>query len=95
MHDADDTPPQIPDAESDEAPDPVEVPHTDIAPDVLRGVIESFVLREGTEYGATDHSLEQKVAQVMRQLERGTARIMFEPESATVTIVTKNGRGAA
>ena len=91
MHESDHTP----DETSDEAPDPVEVPHTDIAPDVLRRVIESFVLREGTEYGATDHSLEQKVAQVMRQLERGTARIMFEPESATVTIVTKIGRGAA
>jgi uncharacterized protein len=50
-------------------------------------VIESFVLREGTDYGEREHSLEQKVAQVRTQLERGRARILFDPESNTVTLV--------
>jgi uncharacterized protein len=49
-------------------------------------VIESFVLREGTDYGAREYSLEQKVAQVHAQLEQGRARILFDPESNTVTI---------
>jgi uncharacterized protein YheU (UPF0270 family) len=49
-------------------------------------VIESFVLREGTDYGERECSLEQKVAQVRAQLERGQARILFDPESSTVTI---------
>jgi uncharacterized protein len=51
-------------------------------------VIESFVLREGTDYGEREHSLEQKVAQVRAQLERGLARIRFDPESNSVTIET-------
>jgi uncharacterized protein len=46
------------------------------------------VLREGTDYGEREHSLEQKVAQVRIQLERGLARILFDPESNTVTLVT-------
>jgi uncharacterized protein len=50
-------------------------------------VIESFVLREGTDYGEREHSLEQKVAQVRVQLDRGLARILFDPESNTVTLV--------
>ena len=75
--------------DADDVPDPVEVPHTDLAPDVLRGLIESFVLREGTDYGADEFTLDQKVARVVQQLERGTARIMFEPATATVTIVVK------
>ncbi len=50
-------------------------------------MIESFVLREGTDYGEREHSLEQKVAQVHAQLERGQARILFDPESNTVTLV--------
>ena len=50
-------------------------------------MIESFVLREGTDYGEREHSLEQKVAQVRAQLERGQARILFDPESNTVTLV--------
>jgi uncharacterized protein len=49
-------------------------------------VIESFVLREGTDYGEREHSLEQKVAQVRGQLERGLARILFDPETDTVTL---------
>lgn len=61
-------------------------------------MIESFVLREGTDYGEREHSLEQKVAQVRAQLERGQARILFDPETDTVTIevVTAGGpKGAA
>jgi uncharacterized protein YheU (UPF0270 family) len=53
----------------------------------LRGVLESFVLREGTEYGERDVSLDQKVAQVTSQLRRGEARIVFDPESETIDII--------
>lgn len=68
-------------------PDPVVVPHTELSADALRSVIESFVLREGTEYGEKDFSLEQKVAQVMRQIERGEAHIVFDLTSESVDVV--------
>jgi uncharacterized protein YheU (UPF0270 family) len=71
-----------------EPQEPVVVPHTELDPDVLRRVIESFVLREGTDYGAVEYSLERKVAHVTRQLERGEARILFDPDTETVTIAT-------
>lgn len=71
---------------NDEPQDPVVIPHTELSPDALRGVIESFVLREGTDYGERDFSLEQKVAHVTRQLERGEARVMFDPNSESVDI---------
>ena len=71
----------------DESQDPVVVPHVELSAEVLRGVVESFVLREGTEYGEKDFSLEQKVAHVMRQLERGEAQIIFDPTSQTVNLV--------
>ena len=67
--------------------DPVVIPHAELSPDALRGVIESFVLREGTEYGEKDFSLEQKVVHVMRQLEQGEAQIVFDPNSEGVNIV--------
>lgn len=44
------------------------------------------MLREGTDYGEREHSLEQKVAQVRVQLERGLARILYDPDTETVTI---------
>jgi uncharacterized protein YheU (UPF0270 family) len=65
---------------------PVEVPHTELAADLLHAVIESFVLREGTDYGEFEFSLDQKVARVIRQLERDEAYIVFDPESSSVDI---------
>jgi len=71
----------------DEGPDPIVIPHTELSGEALRGVVESFVLREGTDYGEREFSLEQKVAHVLGRLERGEAQILFEPDSETVHIV--------
>jgi uncharacterized protein YheU (UPF0270 family) len=68
---------------------PVEVPHTELAPQTLRAVIESFVLREGTDYGERDVSFERKVSDVMRQLERDEATILYDPETDSIDIVTR------
>jgi uncharacterized protein len=72
-----------------EAPEPVEVPHNELPPDLLHAVIESFVLREGTDYGEKEFSLEEKVAKVIAQLKRGDAKIVFDPESESVTVVVR------
>ena len=71
------------------APEPVVVPYTELAADLLHAVVESFVLREGTDYGEKEISLEAKVARVMAQLKRGEAKILFDPESDSVTIVSR------
>jgi uncharacterized protein YheU (UPF0270 family) len=44
------------------------------------------VLREGTDYGEREFSLEDKVSHVIGQLKRGEAHIVFDPESQTVSI---------
>jgi uncharacterized protein YheU (UPF0270 family) len=72
---------------------PVIVPYKELSDAALRGVVESFVLREGTDYGERDASFEQKVTQVTRQLERGEARILFDPESNSVDIVVARRGG--
>jgi uncharacterized protein YheU (UPF0270 family) len=75
-------------------PDPdqqpgVEVPHDQLSPEALRGVIESFVLREGTEYGERDVSLDTKITQVLHQIERGEALIVFDPNTETIDVIVK------
>jgi uncharacterized protein YheU (UPF0270 family) len=70
-----------------EPSEPVGIPHTELAADVLQAVVESFVLREGTDYGEQQFSLDQKVARVIRQLERGEAQILFDPDTESVAIV--------
>jgi uncharacterized protein YheU (UPF0270 family) len=69
--------------------EPVEVPYTELAPELLHAVIESYVLREGTDYGAREFSLDDKVAHVVKQLKRGDAKIVFDPETESVSIVRR------
>lgn len=71
---------------------PVRVAADQLEPDTLRAVIESFVLREGTDYGLHETSLEDKVAQVLRQVHRGDVDIMFDPGTASVNLVVRPAR---
>jgi hypothetical protein len=68
---------------------PIVVPYTELTPEALNGVIESFVLREGTDYGERDVAFETKVQQVRRQLERREAEIVFDPNTESVGIVVR------
>lgn len=44
------------------------IPWQQLEPETLQNLLESFVLREGTDYGDQTFSLEEKVAQVHQQL---------------------------
>ena len=78
-----------------EPPELVEIPWAQLAPATLEARIESFVLREGTDYGEREISLDQKVARVMRQLERGEAHILFDPDTDSITIAAADRTRAA
>ena len=65
----------------------IEVPYGGLEHATLRNLVTNFVLREGTDYGEREYSLDEKVAQVIRQIEAGEARIVFDPESESCDIV--------
>ena len=71
--------------------EPMVVPYLELEPGTLARVIESFVLREGTDYGDVQYSLGQKVEHVMTQLRRGDAHILFDPESESIDIRVLRG----
>lgn len=66
--------------------EPVLVPPEDLPAELLRAVIEAFVLREGTEYGERDYTLDEKVAHVEQQLRKGDAHIVYDPNTQSVDI---------
>ena len=68
------------------------IPYETLSSATLQGVIEEFVSREGTEYGFHDISLDTKIQQVMGQLARKEAFVIFDPESETCDIVTKGSK---
>jgi uncharacterized protein YheU (UPF0270 family) len=65
------------------------IPYTALSPDTLKGIIEEFVSREGTEYGVTDVSMSTKIEQVRRQLERGDIVLVYDEPSDTCDLVSK------
>jgi uncharacterized protein YheU (UPF0270 family) len=65
----------------------LEIPYERLSADVLRGIIENFVLREGTDYGSHEYSLDDKVTAVRRQLERRDAVVVFNPDDESCSIV--------
>jgi uncharacterized protein YheU (UPF0270 family) len=82
---------EILDLTEDQSPalPPIVVPYTELSADALTGVIESFVLREGTDYGERDVPFETKVLQVRRQLERREAEIVFDPDTESIDIIVR------
>lgn len=63
------------------------VPTSELSPEALYSLVESFVLREGTDYGEQEYSLEQKVNHVIVQLKSGEALIEYSELHETVTII--------
>jgi uncharacterized protein YheU (UPF0270 family) len=66
----------------------VKIPLSQLSEQALNGVVEAFVLREGTDYGHADHTLADKCQRVLDQLHNGEAELCFDPESNSIDIRT-------
>ncbi|MBR9875758.1 YheU family protein [Vibrio sp. J1-1] len=62
------------------------IPWQGIAPETLENLIREFVLREGTDYGTVEVSLQDKIDQVKSLLEKGEAVIVYSELHETVDI---------
>ncbi len=65
------------------------IPWQELEAATLENLIETFVLREGTDYGEQERSLTQKVADVRRQLERGDVVLVWSELHESVNIMPK------
>jgi len=75
--------------ETEDAARRVAVPHVQLAPEVLRRLVEEFVTRDGTDYGAIERTLAERVAAVMQQLEAGEVAIVVDVEHETIDVVAR------
>lgn len=66
------------------------IPWRDIPAETLDNVIESFVLREGTDYGEHEKSLNQKVDDIKRQLKNGDIVLVWSELHETINIMPKS-----
>ncbi|WP_034917550.1 MULTISPECIES: YheU family protein [Erwinia] len=65
------------------------IPWQDVSAETLENLIESFVLREGTDYGEQERSLAQKVEDVRRQLASGEAVLVWSELHETINIMPR------
>lgn len=72
-----------------DAPAVLVIPHRNLSESALRAVIEDFITREGTDYGHTEHTPEQKYDDVARKLERGEAFVVFDGETENVSLMRR------
>jgi uncharacterized protein YheU (UPF0270 family) len=63
------------------------IPLEQLSHETLTAIIEDFILREGTEYGAEDVSKEAKVCQVKKQLEQGHAVLVYSELHESINIL--------
>lgn len=66
----------------------IEIPYQQLSQEALNGIIEAFILREGTDYGAVEVEFSRKVSQIMRQLESRKILIVYDPESEGCNILS-------
>jgi uncharacterized protein len=62
------------------------IPVNKLSPEALKGIIEEFISRDGTDYGEIESSLETNFRQVKYKLEKGSAVLIFDDENASVNI---------
>ena len=67
----------------------VDVDYRTLSTQALRGLIEEFITRQGTDYGVREVSLDDKVTDVERQLKNGEARIVFDTVDECANIVPR------
>ena len=62
------------------------IPVNKLSAGALKGVIEEFISRSGTDYGAIEASLETSIRQVKAKLKSGSAVLVFDDETETTNI---------
>ncbi|WP_075185689.1 YheU family protein [Teredinibacter haidensis] len=64
------------------------IPPEKLTEEVLKNLLESYITREGTDYGERELSLEEKVAELLPQIYRGEILISYEEDSETVNLIS-------
>lgn len=64
------------------------IPQEKISETALMGLVEEFILREGTDYGSQEVTLTKKKEQVLRQLKNKTAIIVYSTLTENTSIMS-------
>lgn len=63
------------------------IPWQNLSADALSGIIEEFIMREGTDYGLEEVPLERKKQDLLNQLKAGHVVIVYSELHETVNMM--------
>lgn len=63
------------------------IPWQNLSEQALSGIIEEFIMREGTDYGIEEVSLERKKQDLLNQLKAGQVVIVYSELHETVNMM--------
>lgn len=68
----------------------IQIPPERLADAVLDALLEAYVLREGTDYGWRENSLEEKVGHLRRQVHGGETVIVYDESSQSFNLLSRD-----
>ena len=63
------------------------IPFADLPQETLTSLVESFILREGTDYGNDEVSLADKTEEIIKQIQNGKVVIVYSELHETCDLV--------
>ncbi len=74
---------------SEEKKEAIVIPYKKLSAAILESLISEYILREGTDYGVKEYTLQEKQQQVLSLLEEGKALILFDSETESCSLILK------
>lgn len=66
------------------------IPPERLTEQVLRGIVEAYILRDGTDYGDVELALEIKVEQLLPLVIKGEVLIVYDEKLESVSLITRH-----
>ena len=66
----------------------IKIPIESLDRSIIFSIIEEFVLREGTDYGAYEVNFQSKIDEIYRKLESDEYSISYDESTESCTIIT-------
>jgi uncharacterized protein YheU (UPF0270 family) len=71
------------------------IPYQQLDEITLNNIIEQYILREGTDYGEIELSLQEKTLQLLAQIKRGDIYIIYSELEESVTLISQHELNAS
>ena len=65
------------------------IPYEKLAPEVLDGVLQDVASREGTDYGAQEASLDQKIVQLRAALRGKQCFLVYDEIAESIGVISR------